>query len=1371
MKSLLILSTLFLLSAGPLIYSQSAFTVNTTDDTPPYDNPDTEIDEADDGICADQNGHCSLRAAMLETNGGGNSFPRTITINIPGQINLKKELGLITIIDGFKLIGNRSTTIDGTATSGAFLISGSDVVVDGLVVKAAQATALGINFGSNIQIKNSFFKDSNWGLSTGGFGASNVEISDNTISGNTVGLIFSGFGYSNIKVIKNKIGTDPSGNSALPNLQAGISIPYSLTGTPQIIIGGDDISERNIISGNSNYGIQVQSDNVVIKNNYIGTDFYGTTAIPNENNGIVLNSSNNSVYDNVISGNKLYGIMLHNNVSTVSSANKIYGNIIGGRANDTLPLPNGVGIWIEGNSQNNIIGNGLSAVFTPNAIVHNTGKGIVIDNSFPTTMPSKNTFRKNMIKENGSTGIQVKSGTQNNIQPPILDSLSKLSTGDIHLYGHGAAPNALVDLYYADDEPTNSGEGKMWLKQINADGLGNFNFIIDSPTCEEFTVMQTDPQGNSSQFSNNLNPKPKSNSAELNCSGVFLTGVSYLNEFKLNMDWKGMPPANRKVDFYLNGANKQEGQIIDDVAKTTYDMSLLQTGDNKITWQIYDCDGSTFTEPPYSICAVTLPFWLPTPTAVCNSGTINYEKRLTFPDNVVQSFLQIPPNVDFISGMINFLGAPKYETTLKIPGHSPTVTFTSSFSLMGFSLRLRATGDVEVNLDCSSITPQGNLSLRARASKTFYAGYNLGSYLPSCTGVLSWPILNEGCEKLHQLARNFRVGCKVGGNLDLNARVTLNNGLSLQGSSANIKFYAKPFIDLLFLHARGNGNINFAIDIPSFDLQNLYGSLSGKIYCDFPVPMFQFTKDLGPWTFLRSSEELYLKNINASDFALKEIFGNGKFYTALTSPLEIKDTTIIQNIPSDGNISVAIGDNGRKAVAWVEMNDQSRPSGNISVKLFNGSTWLNNLLLNNDINSDISPVIAFDNNNNLIVCWTRNGSATNPDPVNFYDPAYLKQFEVVSAVINSENGNIVSSNLFATPNEYDFNPKLIKGKDGSINLIWQTGDGTTLFGKPNSRLAFKKVLWSGGSWSGIETIASDFEGIMSWDYSALNASNGFLSYSKDLDLSHLTSLDLEIFIKKLQNNNWLQPQQITTDNNYDIAVHSSYSSDCRPILSWLRDSLVVGLVDNFTSAPTVWFDSTRRGLEYEDAEIIATNDTILAAWQEAGAVYYSYSNINKMNWSEPFLIGLTEMAQTNINLASDTKGDILLGCLQYPNIDSILTSPINGDVYLYQFNLNQPPTVIEHEAVNIPAEYVLYDPYPNPFNNQTKIKISIPVAGKINLVIYDLLGKQVAEIHNGMLNSGFHEFDFNSSGISSGVYIIRLTTDYSHSSKKLILLK
>ncbi|MSQ46538.1 MAG: T9SS type A sorting domain-containing protein, partial [Ignavibacteria bacterium] len=86
--------------------------------------------------------------------------------------------------------------------------------------------------------------------------------------------------------------------------------------------------------------------------------------------------------------------------------------------------------------------------------------------------------------------------------------------------------------------------------------------------------------------------------------------------------------------------------------------------------------------------------------------------------------------------------------------------------------------------------------------------------------------------------------------------------------------------------------------------------------------------------------------------------------------------------------------------------------------------------------------------------------------------------------------------------------------------------------------------------------------------------------------------------------------------------------------------------------------------------------------------------------------------------------------------------------------------------------------YPNPFNNETIINYQLPISSKVTLKIYDVLGKEIATLVNGEVETGFHTAHFNASNLASGVYYYRLAI---HSDKlqfngqseirKMILMK
>jgi len=183
----------------------------------------------------------------------------------------------------------------------------------------------------------------------------------NVISGNTqYGVYIAGSNTTGNVVLGNYIGADITGSNAVSNGDSGIFIGGGVSGN---IIGGANPAGRNVISGNAQYGVYITDSNTtgnVVLGNYIGADVTGSNAVPNGDSGIFIGGgvsgntigSANPAGRNVISGNSQYGIWISNAVNNVVS-----GNYLGLNAGGETALGNQLsGIGLFGGSQNLIGG-------------------------------------------------------------------------------------------------------------------------------------------------------------------------------------------------------------------------------------------------------------------------------------------------------------------------------------------------------------------------------------------------------------------------------------------------------------------------------------------------------------------------------------------------------------------------------------------------------------------------------------------------------------------------------------------------------------------------------------------------------------------------------------------------------------------------------------------------------------------------------------------------------------------------------------------------------------------------------------------------------------------------------------------------------
>lgn len=112
------------------------------------------------------------------------------------------------------------------------------------------------------------------------------------------------------------------------------------------------------------------------------------------------------------------------------------------------------------------------------------------------------------------------------------------------------------------------------------------------------------------------------------------------------------------------------------------------------------------------------------------------------------------------------------------------------------------------------------------------------------------------------------------------------------------------------------------------------------------------------------------------------------------------------------------------------------------------------------------------------------------------------------------------------------------------------------------------------------------------------------------------------------------------------------------------------------------------------------------------------------------------------------------------------------------FRSVEKTTGIVQTTVNTPKEFSLDQNYPNPFNPGTNIRFSIPKSAYVTLKVFDVLGKEVAQLVNENLNAGTYNYNFEASKLSSGVYLYRITVysdrnqaDNFTETRKMILTK
>ncbi len=140
----------------------------------------------------------------------------------------------------------------------------------------------------------------------------------------------------------------------------------------------------------------------------------------------------------------------------------------------------------------------------------------------------------------------------------------------------------------------------------------------------------------------------------------------------------------------------------------------------------------------------------------------------------------------------------------------------------------------------------------------------------------------------------------------------------------------------------------------------------------------------------------------------------------------------------------------------------------------------------------------------------------------------------------------------------------------------------------------------------------------------------------------------------------------------------------------------------------------------------------------------------------------TSWTSVNAGLTNDTVVALAVSAT------SLFAGTSNG---VWRRPLSEMITSVDRVTDEIPHEFLLDQNYPNPFNPSTSIRYSLQDRSDVTLIVFNVLGQQVAELVNSEMEAGYHEVRFDASHLASGVYFYRLTAGRFVELKKLLLLR
>jgi hypothetical protein len=368
-----------------------------------------------------------------------------------------------------------------------------------------------------------------------------ITSSGNTIGGTTTaalnvidlnlrnGILVDGPGATGNVVQGNIVGLNPGGGSDFGNTLDGILIQDAAGNT----VGGSDSGAGNTISGNNN-GVEIVNTGSngpgaatgnLVAGNLIGTGTDGVSDLGNAVDGVVLTDAPRNTIGgiasgagNVISGNNR-GIRI---TGSGSQGDLVEGNFIGTDRTATAVIHNKIdGVLVTAGAQSNTVG-GTSAG-AGNTIAYNVGNGVRIESGV------NNAVLSNKIFSNNQLGINLVGGTEdsfgvtantpggphvgpNNLQnDPVLITAAPSGNATFVQGTFNSRPNTTFTIQFFSSsvkDPSGHGQGQTPIGSttVTTDGAGNAsiaqNVPVAVPSGQFITATATDPNGNTSEFSN-----------------------------------------------------------------------------------------------------------------------------------------------------------------------------------------------------------------------------------------------------------------------------------------------------------------------------------------------------------------------------------------------------------------------------------------------------------------------------------------------------------------------------------------------------------------------------------------------------------------------------------------------------------------------------------------------------------------------------------------------------------------------------------------------------------------------------------------------------------------------------------------------------
>lgn len=714
---------------------------------------------------------------------------------------------------------------------------------------------------------------------------------------------------------------------------------------------------------------------------------------------------------------------------------------------------------------------------------------------------------------------------------------------------------------------------------------------------------------------------PEVTSLELQEPEQYLTDVSVTTDVVAEIDWHGQPPGT--VEFTYGGST----ETVAGAATVTWS---FDAGDPGTTIEAVAVSGSERSEPyTINVYKVSVPGWAGSAADWSGSSGVSYEATLDWPISLEAT--RTLSTISLFTGLWGISGSASSDFNANANSNgSPgagDLTTEADFKLAGNRASFSMSGTNQTTLTCDDLTTQGEATGRL-------AGSSWQKTLSPLTLVPGLQPIACGLSSLLCGVVNS-VGIKATANATLDGTATFTgegaeiqwDGGSLGGTiSGKISVGASippPLSSVAGVEVWGGatGCMMFTV-APSFDLTTIGGSLDAGASAWFMGASSTATEE---WPFGDACGEL----------ALPEAAGESTGW-----------------VPADGQLAMAAFSSGgllTGIAVWTETPvGQTRPSGDIVYRTYNGGVWGPIVQLTDDVESDVAPTVEFDSTGRAVIAYQR---SAEPPPSGASDlPAFANGYELHWAVIDPASGAPVANGRLTGNSLNDFGPRLRRDAAGGLHLFWQRADGTEITGTPTDPVSLMVSSWDAavGQWSAEVAAADALEYTFGWSPAALSPAEMVIGLIVDTDGDYATGDDRELVLISKTGGTWSLPVQVTTDLIADDSVLAGFGAPGDPILLWRRGAEVWQLRGNLFGSPSSAFSTAAPatdggvGIELASGAIAADSEGVSVLWPEGIEVLHTEHPAADPGFGTPVAPFATGASET-VSYLGRSEGNLIAG--------------------------------------------------------------------------------------------------------------------------------